>query len=214
MMRLCKGELYFESGLGEHVDQSIDTEKVHLALHQVADPGLTDAEQLCGFGLFESSIMNNPAQLNHQVRPDPKMRGLRCGEAEVLEHVSTRSRDFGGHGFLSASWCCVVSLPVLAWSAPTQSRLWVSSLFASQTHEARRRPPSAWRRRTPGARVACEFAAHKHQGQWSTSVSSRSGQAHPVSGVIGSRPSAERQPGSYECRQATSQPRTGVWSAP
>src|SRR5258706_384583 len=113
MMRLCKGEPYFESGLGEHVDQRIDTEEVDLALLQVPDPGLTDAEQLCGFGLFESSIMNNPVQLNHQVGPDPKMRGLRCGEAEVLEHVSTRSRDFGGHGFLSASWCCVVSLPVL-----------------------------------------------------------------------------------------------------
>src|SRR2546428_13646922 len=116
MTRSCKGEFDLKSGLGEHVNQGVNAEEFDFALHEVAHAGLTDAKQSCSFSLLQPPSLDNPVQLNHQVGPDAKMRGLRRGEAEVLEDVPTRSSNFSGHDVSSASSRCVDSLAALVCS--------------------------------------------------------------------------------------------------
>ena len=200
MTRSCKGEFDLKSSLGEHVNQGVNAEEFDFALHEVAHAGLTHVKQSCGFGLLQPSRLDNPVQLNHQVGPDAKMRGLRRGEAEVLEDVTARSGNFRGHGVPSPSSKCVDSLAALVCPEPSQFPVSVSSSCVSRTHEARRRLPPAWRRRTLGARAACESATQRHQSRRLASASSWLAQAHPVPGATGIRLCVERQPGSYEYR--------------
>src|SRR5439155_25077360 len=74
----------------QHVDEGVDAEQLDLAAHEVANPRLRHAEQLCCRGLRELPSLDQPLDLDHQVRPDPEARTLLRPKAEVAEHVPGR----------------------------------------------------------------------------------------------------------------------------
>src|SRR5882724_5775204 len=74
----------------QHVDEGVDAEQLDLAAHEVANPRLRHAEQLCCRGLRELPSLDQPLDLDHQVRPDLEARSLLRPKAEVAEHVPGR----------------------------------------------------------------------------------------------------------------------------
>jgi len=53
------------TGMGEHVDKSVDAEQVNLSIVEIADAGLRHTEQLGSFGLFETLRFDGLAEVNH-----------------------------------------------------------------------------------------------------------------------------------------------------
>ena len=60
----------------EHSDQRIDAESVNLASDEIADSGLGDGKEFRGLRLGQTAGLDQPAQPNHQVRPDLEVCGF------------------------------------------------------------------------------------------------------------------------------------------
>ena len=91
-------DFYAYANTSEHVDEGVDAEEVDLSFVEIADAGLSDAEELGGFRLFQTLRFNGLAEVDHQVRADLQVFGFFRGETQILENVSARARDFFFHG--------------------------------------------------------------------------------------------------------------------
>jgi hypothetical protein len=60
----------------EHGDQCVDTEAIDLASDKIADSGLRYTEEGGGLRLCQATRLDQPAQANHQIRPNFEIRGL------------------------------------------------------------------------------------------------------------------------------------------
>lgn len=87
---------HLHTGTPQHRNQRVHTEPLDLPSHQITHPRLGHSEQLCGLGLSEVVILNEPAEFDHEVGPHAKVLGFGGWESEIAEHVSTGALHFLG----------------------------------------------------------------------------------------------------------------------
>src|SRR5437867_8880033 len=62
-------DLNSNTSMSEHGDQSIDAESIDLPTDEITHSRLGHSEQICRFGLCESTSLDQLAELDHQVGP-------------------------------------------------------------------------------------------------------------------------------------------------
>src|SRR5882724_8537884 len=83
----------------EHLDQSIDTEQIDPATHKIADARLRHSKQLRGLRLGDLPSLDEPGDLPHELRSQLEAFCFLPVEAEIAEHIPTRSFNLGCHGY-------------------------------------------------------------------------------------------------------------------
>src|SRR6266850_293539 len=88
----------------EHVDECVGAEQVNPAPKQVTHPRLGHAENLCHFGLLETSGSDQLLNFNQQVRTNEQVLGLFRRKTQISEDVTARSSYFTFHLESTSPW--------------------------------------------------------------------------------------------------------------
>ena len=86
--RSVDSKIHLGTSFREHIDESVDRKLLDLAVHKIGDSRLTHTEELRGFLLSQSVLLDEATQTDHQVRSDLEVLSLIVLEAEVFEDVT------------------------------------------------------------------------------------------------------------------------------
>src|SRR5690348_4066483 len=84
-------------GASQHVDETVNTEKLDLAADKVADSGLRDAEQPCCLHLRQPSLLDQLMSTHHQHCANPQVCPLLGIETNILEDIPARTLQLRHH---------------------------------------------------------------------------------------------------------------------
>lgn len=86
--------MYFNAGVSEHVDKSVEREAGDLAAHEVGDARLADVKAGGGGGLGHAFFLDQLAEGGHHGGAHLEVAGFGGGEAKVGEDVAAAFGDY------------------------------------------------------------------------------------------------------------------------
>ena len=91
------GHSNLDSSAAEHRNQSIDTEQVNLATHEIADSRLSHSHQFGSLCLSPTLFLDQLAQEDHQIRPDSEVLRFLRGKPQFMKDVGAQGGALSCH---------------------------------------------------------------------------------------------------------------------